>query len=243
MSDPTTPSSTAVALCLALDTEGFDVVTETLTCKCGDEGADVEVSLRNVLDTDEERELARAGAHLVVESELLRLGYTVGRIRVLVPLSKAGSAYLYRRPTQPPPTPTCVEWCMGQGRQMDAFLFQCLETLGTALYHHVIDAYPWRDGSLMRAAVPRLVQEACDRMARREDEPLLLGNVDAILPPLAPAMTSVERFAVMSDLHTYLGRMPITGLEVYETLYAVMADHERSLCLSTRALFHAVFVL
>lgn len=141
-----------------------------------------------------------------------------------------------------PPATTVRAYVEGAMAGLQDYVVCATRALAEAAYDRALAAYPWRERARLEAAVPALVTDAVAKVASGAVPAILRGDVDALLPPVgALVRTTGERHAVASDLHAHLGdRPPLSRLEVYETLYALVVAGER-VSPASRALFHRVF--
>jgi hypothetical protein len=141
------------------------------------------------------------------------------------------------------PTQTVGEWLRDELCGVQNWMLCLVVTLAEAAYGRVVASYPWRERALMAAYLPRLVSEASDCVTRGRTHPILRGDVDAILPSLRVLVpTRSEQLAVEADLRAYLGeRPPLSRLQAYEAIYAMVTSGRYAVSPATRALFCRVF--
>lgn len=184
--------------------------------------------------TDDERNILRSAAHVLVFDEFHadHLDPALLNIYIILPLTPTTPSSASPHPV----TQTCAEWNNVQRQGLEDFILRARRCMVVASYRNVIDTYPWRKRDAMETALPALVEDACDRLTNT------VFNVNAILPNEISKLSAYDRVHVLKNVATRLGRDPTSNLEIYETVYDMVA-RAHPVSLSTRMLFDAIFAV
>lgn len=113
------------------------------------------------------------------------------------------------------------------------------------VYDRLIDSYPWRDVDVLRLRVAAAKETARQRIVnnpRNLDPAEVLGDVDAILPPMSSLITPYDCDFVTREVARCLKRPPGSLVETYEVVYLICRTRHESVSISFRNLASALFV-
>lgn len=133
------------------------------------------------------------------------------------------------------------QWIRQQVESVNEWAFQCSRTIATATLTRVVETYPWRNKHIMSIMIPSLVLRAMDNMAKGLPEPLMLGNVDVILPPISQFLLPFDIDLCKRDIVTKLRVNPTSLLEFYETVFAIVQSGQTKTT-ATLILYNNLFV-
>lgn len=130
------------------------------------------------------------------------------------------------------------EWAKTNADGLRDWYLTGVSTLARAALLRTIYALPWRRRIEMETLVPHIVDLAVQRVRDGEQDPLVLGNVDVILPVVHLGVEALCEVGV--DVVRVQGRTADTILEFYEVVYTLRDDPMA--CEATRTLARQLFL-
>lgn len=133
-------------------------------------------------------------------------------------------------------------WIQGQHKGVNEMARSATFTMIRSAYMRAVEAYPWRDHDAMKLRVSQMLVLATASMETGGIDPVVsFANVDAILPSPHQYITAAELDIVRNDVELFLGRVPTTLLELYESIYFTTVAFPSIVCGPTRTLAYSVF--
>lgn len=133
-------------------------------------------------------------------------------------------------------------WIQGQYDSVNEMVRTAAFTMIRSSYMRAVETYPWRDRDTMASRVSQMLILADASMATGGIDPVVsFANVDAILPSPHQYLTAAEIDIVRNDVELFLGRVPTTLLELYESIYSTTVAFPGIVCGPTRTLAYNVF--
>lgn len=112
------------------------------------------------------------------------------------------------------------EWISTVSSDRDA-----VETMVRASLYRTVNGFPWKNEAFMRARIEGLAYRALASYDACTHDPILLGNVDELLPNPESILSSMDTDYIRGQLNVAMGRPQAhvcSNLLLYESLYRVV---------------------
>lgn len=133
-------------------------------------------------------------------------------------------------------------WIKQQLEGVHDMALQCTKTLARSCYTRVVEAYPWKSKDAMLSKIDLLVVRAVTNMSLGQTDPVMKGNVDAILPPIHGILPPFDEEYVRDDILRYRNGVPPDSiLDLYETVFRAVHDPNVTTKTATITLYAYLF--
>ena len=165
---------------------------------------------------EEDRTVMQSALHCVILHEFLNdLPADRLEVRVIVPhcaVKRMAPPNVGER--QSLTEPMVSQKIQEEVQNLIGFTKQMTKSLVRISLDCTLESYPWRDALSMRAVADSLVH-TCKETGWSSN------IVDSMLPPLSGFLTPFDQLSLMEDVVSFLGRQPLSVLEVYESVFRI----------------------
>lgn len=116
------------------------------------------------------------------------------------------------------------EWIRAQQQGILEWATLCAQYFSKGAYERVIESYPWKEATRMRALVPGLCLHSMANLQNGKYDRVMSGDVDDVLPPLHTLVPPEVQQEILSHVETELQKAPESLLQTYETVFDLVRD-------------------
>lgn len=196
----------------------------------------VTIGTASPLDS-EQASLLKSAAHVIVQEEISRL--CDGKERTIVIFVTPMSVTKTNNDRTFDQYVPVTEWIQKEKSELIEFMTCTVEIKLRTFLGHTLNALPWKYANDMRTMLEPIVHRAVVAYSRQQQDPLLSGCVDEILPIPRNFLSELDVQYVEEHL-TCLGWRWMTLLEFYEALYQTVTQSQgsKTCCVLFDRVFH-----